>query len=410
MGALASAAFASGAGGDHLRLRLRPHSLNPDFVIVVPMSLAEKIDRLGHKIADAAHRLQTFWDRLTDGMAMDALWADFKADARAGYDFYAKDVDWEAIGQHRGHRHRIYAARALAWALLRKLSPARRVFLLLTIVYVVFDLFSRNGSASILVITAAFILLLALELADRVTMKRDLEIAREIQRWLLPSASPEVPGFDLAFATRPANTVSGDYYDAFHRDGGRLLLIVADVAGKSIPAALLMATIQASLHTLAAAPVALAELVLGLNRYACANSLGGLRFTTAFLGELDLASRTMRYICAGHNPPVLRRAAGAQERLEAGGLPLGVMASARFEQGTVTLGSGDLLVVFTDGVTEAENERQEEYGEPRLLEVVRGLESGTAADGLKIVMSAVDAFVGRTRQHDDITALVMRAI
>jgi phosphoserine phosphatase RsbU/P len=273
---------------------------------------------------------------------------------------------------------------------------------------VLLDLFSRNGSANILIIAAAFILLLALELADRVTMKRDLEIAREIQRWLLPAVPPEVAGFDLAFATRPANTVSGDYYDAFHRDGGRLLLIVADVAGKSIPAALLMATIQASLHTLAAAPVALEELVLGLNRYACANSLGGLRFTTAFLGELDLAGRTMRYTCAGHNPPVLRRAAGVLERLEAGGLPLGVMASARFEQGAVTFGSGDLLLVFTDGVTEAENERQVEYGEPRLLEVVRGLGTGTAAEGLKMVMSAVDAFVGRTRQHDDITALVMR--
>jgi phosphoserine phosphatase RsbU/P len=183
---------------------------------------------------------------------------------------------------------------------------------------------------------------------------------------------------------------------------------VADVAGKSIPAALLMATIQASLRTLAAAPVALGELVLGLNRYACANSLGGLRFTTAFLGELDLASRTMAYICAGHNPPVLRRAAGVLERLEAGGLPLGVMVSARFEQGAVTLDSGDLLVVFTDGVTEAENERQEEYGEPRLLEVVRRLGAGTSAEGLKILMSAVDAFVARTRQHDDITALVMR--
>jgi sigma-B regulation protein RsbU (phosphoserine phosphatase) len=341
-------------------------------------------------------------------VALDALWADFKADTRAGYDFYSKDVDWESVGQHRGHRHRIYAARALAWALLRKLSPARRIFLLLTIAYVVIDLFSANGSPSILIITAAFTLLLALELADRVTMKRDLEIAREIQRWLLPAASPDVAGFDLAFSTRPANTVSGDYYDAFHRDGGRLLLIVADVAGKSIPAALLMATIQASLHTLAAAPVALQGLVLGLNRYACANSLGGLRFTTAFLGELDLVSRTMRYICAGHNPPVLRHAAGMLERLEVGGLPLGVMAAARYEQGEVTLDSGDLLVVFTDGVTEAENEHQEEYGESRLLEVVSRLGAGTAAEGLKIVMSSVDAFVGHTRQHDDITALLMR--
>jgi sigma-B regulation protein RsbU (phosphoserine phosphatase) len=372
------------------------------------MSMAEKIEALGRKIAYVPNRVQTSWDRLTDGMAIHALWADFKADTRAGYDFYSKDVDWAAVGQHRGHRHRLYAARALAWALLRKLSPARRVFLLLTIVYAVIDMFDSRSDAGILIVTAAFILLLALELADRVTMKRDLEIAREIQRWLVPAIPPAVPGVDLAFATRPANTVSGDYYDAFHRDDSRLLLVVADVAGKSIPAALLMATIQASLRTLAAAPVSLEEVVLGLNRYACANSLGGLRFTTAFLGELDLPGRSLRYVCAGHNPPVLRRAGGAMERLEAGGLPLGVMASARFEQGSVTLGSGDLLLVFTDGVVEAENERQEEYGEPRLLAVLRGLGAGTAAEALKVVISAVDAFAGRTRQHDDITALVMR--
>lgn len=117
------------------------------------MSLAEKIGGLFQKINHPTHRLQTLWDRLTDGMAIDALWADFKADARAGYDFYAKDVDWEAVGQRRGHRQRIYAARALAWALLRKLSPARRVFLLLTIAYVVGDLFGRNGSASSLIAT-----------------------------------------------------------------------------------------------------------------------------------------------------------------------------------------------------------------------------------------------------------------
>src|SRR5260370_36999683 len=135
------------------------------------MSLAEMIEGLGQKITYAAHRLQTFWARLTEGMAIDALWADLKADARAGYDFYAKDVDWEAVGKHRGQRHRIYAARALAWALLRKLSPARRVFLLLTIAYVVVDLLGRNGSSSVLIITSTFLLFLSLGTAARAPMK-----------------------------------------------------------------------------------------------------------------------------------------------------------------------------------------------------------------------------------------------
>jgi sigma-B regulation protein RsbU (phosphoserine phosphatase) len=306
----------------------------------------------------------------------------------------------------------LYAARALSWALLRKLSPARRVFLLLTLAFVVMNSFGANGNPAMLVASAALVLLLALELADRVTMKRDLEIAREIQQWLVPKSPPVVVGIDIAFATRPANTVSGDYYDAFLRDRGagetgRLLCVVADVAGKSIPAALLMATIQASLRTLAASPLSLLEMVLGLNRYACANSLSGARFTTAFVAELDTSSRTLTYINAGHNPPVLRRGSGGFERLDAGGVPLGVLAAARYEQGEVLLQSSDLMVVFTDGVVEAENEREEEYGEARLLEVVKVMQPATAAHSLKAVISSVDAFVGATRQHDDITAMIV---
>ena len=147
--------------------------------------------------------------------------------------------------------------------------------------------------------------------------------------------------------------------------------------------------------------------MLGLNRYACANSLSGARFTTAFVAELDTSSRTLTYINAGHNPPILRRCSGGFERLDAGGVPLGVLAAARYEQGEVALQSSDLVVVFTDGVVEAENERQEEYGEARLLEVVKVMQPATATHSLKAVISSVDAFVGATRQHDDITAMVV---
>src|SRR4029077_15492623 len=125
------------------------------------------------------------------------------------------------------------------------------------------------------VAAVGLLLLLSLELADKVTMKRDLEIAREIQSWLVPSQPPTVPGGDIAFATRPQNSVAGDYYDAFYptvgpAEGGTLLLVVADVAGKSVPAALLMATMQASLRTIAGEDAPLAVLVARLNRYACA--------------------------------------------------------------------------------------------------------------------------------------------
>jgi len=370
------------------------------------------IEKLGALFTNVARSVSDLWKPLTEGMALHQLWDEFKAEAQAGYKFYSKDVDWSAFAEERKWRRRIYAARALSWAMLRKLSPSRRIFLLLTLVFVFFNSFGRNGDPAILVSTAALVLLLALELADRVVMKRDLEIAREIQQWLVPESPPRVEGFDIAFATRPANTVSGDYYDAFPREGtaapsDRLLLIVADVAGKSIPAALLMATIQASLHSLAASGVPLNELVLGLNRYSCANSLRGARFTTAFIAELDTSSRVLHYINAGHNPPILRHPSGSIDRLDAGGVPLGVLPAARYEEGEILLQPGDLLVVFTDGVVEAENEREEEFGEPRLLDVVNRMRPLAAADALKSVISSVDAFVGATRQHDDITSLVL---
>ncbi len=371
----------------------------------------QRLETFGDRISTTANRVSAAWESITDGMALNEIWDDFKADAQAGYRFYSKDVDWASFEQKKKWKRRVYAGRALSWALLRKLSPGRRIFLLLTLVFVVVISFSPSGDPSLLIVTLALVGLLGLELADRVTMKRDLEIARDIQRWLIPESPPAVEGIDIAFATRPANTVSGDYYDAFHRDqggaNGRLLLVVADVAGKSIPAALLMATIQASLRSLAASPLCLSELALGLNRYACANSLAGARFTTAFLAEWDSALNTLTYINAGHNPPVLKRSSGAIERLEAGGLPLGIMPNGQYPQAEVVLHSRDLLVVFTDGVVEAENETEAEFGESRLLACVTSMQPATAADALRSILSSVDAFVGHTRQHDDITSLIL---
>jgi serine phosphatase RsbU (regulator of sigma subunit) len=372
--------------------------------------LSQFVQNFGRGFVEMVDQAKTFWDHVADGMALNQLWEDFKADTQAGYKFYSKDVDWESFEQHKRLKRRLYAGRALSWAMLRKLPPARRVFLLLIIAFAIVSLLNAN-IGDMLLVTLALLLLLALELADRVTMKRDLEIARDIQRSLVPAAAPALAGVDLAFATRPANTVSGDYYDAFLRDqpggNGRLFLVVADVAGKSIPAALLMATIQASLRSLAVSPLSLCELVRGVNRYACANSLAGSRFTTAFLAEWDPATQILTYVNAGHNPPIVKRFSGAIERLEAGGLPLGILPEGHYDEGEIGLASGDMLVIFTDGVVEAENERELEFGEPRLLDCLRAMQPLSANDALRAILSSVDAFVGRTRQHDDITSLVL---
>lgn len=362
-----------------------------------------------------AGKVHVFWQQISDGIAVQELWAQFRADARESYRFYSKEVD---IAPREGERpvHRVLRLiRAFFWALVMKLSPGRRILLVAALTLLLFPgIHIRRGdfefhTTNLQVFSSLlFLLLLALELSDRVTMKRDLEIAREIQSWLMPSEPPDVPGADIAFATRPANTVAGDYHDAFFRPNHRLLLIVADVAGKSIPAALLTATLQASLRTLAELPGDLPELAARVNRYSCEQSLNGRRFTTAFFAEFDPMTGNLVYVNAGHNWPVLRHATGAIERLEAGGLPLGINAALPYNSGNAHLGPGDLLLIFTDGLVEAEDEHGHEYGEERMLPVVMSLSGATAAEGLKRIMASVDAFVGSTRQHDDITSLLLR--
>jgi len=372
-------------------------------------------------------RLRSFWARVTEGLELQQLWGQFVAEAKSSYSLYSKDVDWEEIQREKSKLKRfVFGAWGLFQAMLMKLSPARRVLLLVAIVLLTFQVGSHSGEGHNEVNfnlggLGALILfvLLALELADRVTMKRDLEIAREIQQWLVPDHAPVVSGMDIAFATRPQNTVAGDYYDAFLRptlphDSATppLLVVVADVAGKSVPAALLMATFQAGLRALSATPESLDEIVVGLDRYARAHSLEGRRFTTAFLAEINPETGEMRYVNAGHNSPILRRVTGQIERLETGGPPFGVPLFAEHEpaypSARVQLNRGDLLVIFTDGVIEAVNDRGEEFGEARLIPGVQSAPNESASETLKRVMTQVNTFVGYARQHDDITCLVLR--
>ena len=368
-------------------------------------------------------RFHQFWQRVTDGLELNQLWTQFQADARASYRLYSREVDSTRVQGVPKGRHWFDVAKQFFWAILEKLSPARRVLLLLALLLIIvnpqFVWHDQTGATQIMNLDfrlwggLLMFVLLVLEVADRVVMKRDLQIAREIQMWLLPASPPQVPGLEIAFATRPANTVAGDYYDVFPRPSTNAaaqtyLLAVADVAGKSIPAALLMATFQASLKTLSTTPCSLAELVSGMNRYACTNSQSGLRFTTAFLAEYEPGGRTLAYINAGHNVPILRRASGTIERLDAGGLPLGIQERATYQSGSVNLQSGDWLVIFTDGLVEAVNDRDEEYGEQRLLSVLQAGASTSPPRLLSRMMVDLDFFVGNAPQHDDVTCMLVR--
>jgi phosphoserine phosphatase RsbU/P len=370
-------------------------------------------------------RMHRFWRRVTDGLEVSQLWSQFESEARTSYRLYSRDVEAKTPdGLTHGGRN-LHIVKEFFWAVFEKLSPARRVLLLLALILLVIphaaiEYSGEAGKVQAIEFDLHFwaalllLLLLMLEIADRVVMKRDLQIAREIQTWLLPGVPPQIPGLAIAYATRPANTVAGDYYDVFPRPGrsnedNRVVLAVADVAGKSIPAAMLMATFQASLKTLSTAQVALPELAANMNRYACSNSQGGLRFTTAFLAEYDPIRRTVDYINAGHNNPILRRASGQIERLDVGGLPFGILPDTKYDSATITLAPGDWLIIFTDGLVEAENARQEDYGEARLLTAIEAGKSVEPAEMLQRLMAEVDLFVGNTPQHDDVTCMLLKS-
>jgi len=370
-------------------------------------------------------RIERFWQRVTEGMRLNELWKQFRTDARSSYQLYSHEVDSTRTPGVGSAKHFFNLAGQFFWAIILKLTPARRVLLLVALV----SMFAPSGEATwqssegglkILTFDGHFwgallmLVLLVLEVGDRVVMKRDLQIAKEIQAWLLPANPPEVPRLDIAFATRPANTVAGDYYDVFPRSSsdvssGTFLIAIADVAGKSIPAAMLMATFQASLKTLSSLPGPLTELVGRMNAYACSNSQNGRRFTTTFIAEYDPATRHLTYVNAGHNAPILRRQSGAIERLQAGGIPLGIQENVPYESGTVTLQSGDWLVIFTDGVIEAENNRAEEYEESRLLAMLHANTAVAPQMLLNSIMLDLDRYVGDAPQHDDVTLMLLHA-
>jgi phosphoserine phosphatase RsbU/P len=365
-------------------------------------------------------RLRNFWQRVSEGLEIRVLWTQFFSEAKDSYSLYGREVDWDTLKRESRFRRICKSCSALFWAMLLKLSPARRVFLLIALLLGILSLHQGNGSqggsqVSPLLPMAMLIFLLALELADRVIMKRDLEIAREIQRWLVPDTPPRVPGLDLAFSSKPANTVGGDYYDAFPLDPEQppgkenpLMLVVADVAGKSVPAALLMATFHASLRSVASPEASLTEIVTRMNRYACAHSMDGRRFTTAFFAEFDANTRALTYVRAGHNEPFLLRASGRFERLDDGDLPLGIDSNAPYLSTAITLEAGDLLLIYSDGLVEAVNEREEEFGEQRVIDLLKARNGETAEETLQRLLTGVRAFTGQRRQYDDLTAFVVR--
>jgi sigma-B regulation protein RsbU (phosphoserine phosphatase) len=248
--------------------------------------------------------------------------------------------------------------------------------------------------------------LVEVEQAERLLAK-ELDQAAKIQRGLLPACAPVVAGLDLAGTTAACRTVGGDYYDFLTYPDGRVAVLVGDVAGKGMPAALLMSSLQARVQVLFEECDDLARSVCRLNK-AISSNCPDNRFITFFISIVDPATGVVTYTNAGHNPPLLVRQSGQIERLESGGIVMGIMPKYPYQDATVTMESGDVLVMFSDGVTEAAKpDVDEEFGEERLGEVVRQHAAQPAAMIVKAVIDTVAEFTQGSPAADDITVVVV---
>jgi len=223
----------------------------------------------------------------------------------------------------------------------------------------------------------------------------------------LPPQPPQVAGFDVAGESRPCYEVGGDSYDWIPLGGGRLALVVADVAGKGTPASLLMASVHAFVHALAgtAAP---AQLIERLNRFLLARTQAS-RFVTLFYAELDATERRLVYVNAGHVPPSRVARDGTLSRLSQGGPALGLLPDEAYEVGEVTLGSGDVVAMVTDGVTEAMSPDEREFGDDRVSDVLHRLSGEDSSSILSGLVAAVHDWADAPSFSDDLTALILKA-
>ena len=247
------------------------------------------------------------------------------------------------------------------------------------------------------------------ERINRERMERELELATEIQQRFQPSGPPSVEGYEFQGISFSCYEIGGDYYDFINRHDNTMLVALGDVSGKGTSASLLMSSLHAAVHAQVAAKTPLIDLVTSVNVY-LANNTPSNRFITFFVAELDPATGGFAFINAGHNPPIIGRADGTLELLESGGLPLGLMDFAEYEVGHAQLNSGDVLFIYSDGVSEANNLAEDEFGMDRLKEVICANVGRTASGIRDRVEAALSEFTGTADPNDDITLVIVKRV
>jgi sigma-B regulation protein RsbU (phosphoserine phosphatase) len=244
---------------------------------------------------------------------------------------------------------------------------------------------------------------------EKERIERELELAATIQREILPRSLPAVEGVELAAANVPARHIGGDYYDVFPLSRGRVGFLVADVSGKGVPAALLVSTVHAAVHLQIDEAATIADLVSRIDRH-LRRFAATRKFLTLFFGLLEPDSGFLRYVSAGHNPALLVRASGVTEQLESTGVPVGMLPNSKWKEETREMGKGDVLCVYSDGITEAVDAREEEYGLPRLVAEIGDRRAEPLKRISEEVLASVSEFARGVPQYDDQTLLFVRRV
>jgi serine phosphatase RsbU (regulator of sigma subunit) len=247
------------------------------------------------------------------------------------------------------------------------------------------------------------------ERLERERMERELELATEIQQRFQPAGPPQLPGYEFQGISFSCYEIGGDYYDFIERRDGRMLIALGDVSGKGTAAALLMSSLHAAIHAQISANSSLERTVSSVNQYLAENTPAN-RFVTLFAAELDPAAGKFKYINAGHNPPLIGRLDGSIEQLSSGGFPLGIIPTAEFELGELELNPGESLVIYSDGVSEANNLSGDEFGLDRLANVIKANLNASAAGMRDRVESALSSFTQTAPANDDITLVIVKRV
>jgi len=383
-----------------------------------------------------AHWLDAWSRDIARDLTAEDLQRLFTHDTRDAYKFFTRGLDEERLAREPWWRRQMLRVRLVFVAFTLKLSPARRSLYLIALIVALIGVIKlyrqwtavhvpfgtpffnvtvfapqwADGTFALLVSIILLNLLLLLEVADRLSLKGELEVAREIQLAMLPTGTYTAGDAEICGITRPANTVGGDFYDVLPIAGDperRVIVTIGDVAGKGSPAALLMALLLAVLRTLVDEQMEARALMARLNRQICRHTPGS-RFITLFYAVYTPATGALTYVNAGQNPPLLRRRDGTIERLGGTGIALGMFEGSTYEAVETSVGRGDLLVLYSDGITEAENPAGQPFEEAGLERLVAARGGDAPAVLAPAILQAVEGHARASRFTDDLTVLILK--